>query len=101
MRNAPDISDQDAIRLGVGDELEKTFLAGFLNARGCQKNGGVGILPNHGHGILIAAYVFVIDEDFSNALRKGGLQLLFGADEHTEHGGIVHCGAGQRQNIMK
>ena len=55
---------------GIRDELEKSLLAGFLDARSGEDDLGVSVRPGLGHGILVAADVFVIDEDFLYALIK-------------------------------
>jgi len=83
MLDATDVPNENAVGLGVSDEFEKALLAGFLDARGCEENGGCGGRRAHcGDSILVATDVFVIDEDFVHPRLESGLELVGCSDEN-------------------
>ena len=84
MGNASDIADEDAIRRGVLDELKKSFLSGFLNARGRKKNLRRSGLTNDRHGLLVSPDVFVIGSDLGDSAFQRSAELLVRAAEHQE-----------------
>ena len=81
MGYSADVSDENAVGVSIRDEFKKPFLAGFLDSRGGEEDLSVSVSPRLSHRILVAADVFIIDEDLFHTLIECREELLFRADE--------------------
>ena len=94
-----EVADEDAVGPGVFDQDEEALLAGFLDARGGEKDvgsRGVGAITagaDEFDGVLVAADVFEVGVDFGDAHAEGGGDLVEGAAEDGEEG-LIDGGSG-------
>ena len=72
---AAEVADEDAVRLGIFDESEKTGFAGFLNSWGGEIDGDIGLLTDDIDGGGEAAEIFKVEVKDVRRLSEKGLGL--------------------------
>ena len=84
MGDPSDVAEKDTIAPGIFDDLEESFFAGLLDARGRKDDLCGPSLTHEGNCFLVPPDIFVIDQNLHDPGVERGRQLLRGPAEHCK-----------------